>query len=215
MENIMKDNRAFRTMALALLLSASGPAFPSSAQERAGVRPPPPPRSIQLPCCRCVDGKKTSINVSTGAVPWNVAFGTGTPQSAGLVSNVSWTPVPPGKWIGPGSEVPGNYTYQMPFQVPNCVIPMQVTISGQFAADNTASLYVDTNFVKSLQGTPNYGFLPGSVTPFNWSGTLAPGTHNIKVVVTNSDGPTGLVVAATLTIICPHENGTENPTDPR
>lgn len=199
----MKGNRRLRTMALALILVGSGPTLPSVAQERMGVRPPA--RVIQLPCCRCLDGKKTTVNASTGAVPWNVAFGNSAAQPAGLASNVAWTPVPPGKWIGSGSENEGVYTFQMPFQMPKCVIPMQVTISGKFAADNSGKLYIGGNLVASSQGTPDYGFLPGSVTPFTWSGTLAPGPQSIKVVVTNSGGPTGLVVAATITVTCPRQ----------
>jgi hypothetical protein len=197
---------------------------PALAQQGRAVGPPtfavlqPAPRIIRLPCCRCLDGKRTNVNVSTGTVPWNVAFGNSAAQPAALTSNVAWAPVPPGHWIGTGSETAGNYTFQMPFQVPRCVIPMQVTISGKFAADNSAKLYIEGNLVASSLGTPNYGFLPGSVTPFTWSGPLVPGAHSIKVVVTNSDGPTGLVVAATITVTCPnlkdgeyHSSDIENP----
>lgn len=201
----MKGNFRLVAMALALTLVGTNSALPLAAQERTGVRPPPP-RAIELPCCRCLDGKKTSVNVSTGTAPWSVAFGNSGAAPAGLVSNVAWTPVPPGKWIGPGSDKEGDYTYQMPFQVPKCLIPMQVTISGKFAADNSAKLSIGGNVVASSQGTPNYGFLPGSVTPFTWSGTLAPGPQSITVVVTNSGGPTGLVVAATITVTCPNMN---------
>lgn len=203
----MNGNRRIRTLAVALILVASGPTSFAAAQERLGVRPPPP-RTVQLPCCRCLDGKKTSVNVSTGAVPWNVAFGNSAAQPVVLATNVAWTPVPPGKWVGPGSENQGTYTYQMPFQVPRCLIPMRVTISGKFAADNSAQLYVG-NLVASSQGTQDYGFLPGSVTPFTWSGSLAPGQNAIKVVVTNSGGATGLVVAATITISCPSDKDIE------
>lgn len=204
------DNLARLLMGAVLTTSMFAVSIPASAQG------PRPPRAVVLPCCRCLDGKTTTVNVSTGAVPWNVAFGNSQAQPAGPVSNVAWTPVPPGQWIGTGSQNPGTYTFQMPYQVPNCVIPMRVTIAGKFAADNTATLYVEGHAVASL-GTPNYGFLPGSVTPFTWTGTLAPGPHNIKVVVTNSDGPTGLVVAATITVTCPKEveNPNLNPIDPR
>jgi len=165
-----------------------------------------PPRAVTLPCCRCLDGKSTSVDVSTGTAAWNVAFGSATPQPVVPASNVSWTPVPPGKWVGPsGNAAVGDYTYTMPFQVPKCVIPMQVTISGKFAADNSGKLYIDGNFVKASQGTPNYGFLPGSVTPFTWTGVLTPGAHAINMVVTNSSGPTGVVVAATITVTCPRD----------
>ena len=165
-----------------------------------------PARDVRLPCCRCLDGKSTTVNVSTGTAPWSVAFGSGAAQPVVPASNVSWTPVPPGNWVGPsGNAAIGDYSYTMPFHVPKCVIPMRVTISGKFAADNVGKLYIDNNLVKASQGTPNYGFLPGSVTPFTWSGVLTPGSHAIKMVVTNSSGPTGLVVAATITVTCPRD----------
>jgi hypothetical protein len=164
------------------------------------------PRAVSLPCCRCLDGKSTTVNVSTGTAPWNVAFGSATAQPVIPASNVSWTPVPPGSWVGPrGNAAIGDYTYTMPFQVPKCLIPMRVTISGKFAADNIGKLYIDGTFVKASQGTANYGFLPGSVTPFSWSGVLTPGPHAITMVVTNTSGPTGVVVAATITVTCPRE----------
>ena len=171
-----------------------------------------PVRPVNLPCCRCLDGKTTTVNASTGTAPWNVAFGSSAAQPVIPASNVSWTPVPPGQWVGPaGNAVLGDYTYTMPFQVPKCVIPMQVTISGKFAADNTGKLYIGGNLVKASQGTPNYGFLPGSVTPFTWTGVLTPGPHAITMVVTNTSGPTGVVVAATITVTCPDLKDGANP----
>ncbi|MET1110560.1 MAG: hypothetical protein ABWX67_03440 [Allosphingosinicella sp.] len=184
------------------LLTTSMCAISIPAQAQA----PRPAAGVRLPCCRCLDGTSTSADVSTGTAAWSVAFGSGAAQPVVPASNVSWTPVPPGKWVGPaGNSAIGDYSYTMPFQVPKCVIPMQVTISGKFAADNVGKLYIDGNFVKASQGTANYGFLPGSVTPFSWTGVLTPGAHAIKMVVTNTSGPTGVVVAATITVTCPRE----------
>ena len=147
----MKGNNRFGSMALALMLVLNWPALPAAAQDRSAV--PPPQKEIRLPCCRCLDGKSTSVNASTGTAPWNVAFGTSAAQPVVSASNVSWTPVPPGKWVGPaGSANTGAYTFQMPFQVPNCVIPMQVTISGKFAADNSGKLYIDRRPRPVLEG---------------------------------------------------------------
>lgn len=194
------DNVARLLMGAVLTTSMFAVSVPAPAQG------PRPPRAVVLPCCRCLDGKTTTVNVSTGAVPYNVSFGSSAAQPVVPASNVAWTPVPPGQWVGPsGNAAIGDYTYSMPFQVPKCLIPMQVTISGKFAADNSGKLYIDGNFVKASQGTPNYGFLPGSVTPFSWTGVLAPGPHAIKMVVTNSSGPTGVVVAATIRVTCPRE----------
>jgi hypothetical protein len=216
----MKLNTIGRLLAGAILttstLAVSVPAFAQGgrtvAQAEQGVLQPVP-QPIRLPCCQCLDGKTLpAINASTGAAPWNVAFGSSAAQPVATASNAAWTPVSPGQWVGPsGSAAVGDYTYLMPFQVPKCTIPMQVTISGKFAADNSAKLYIDGTFVKASQGTPNYGFLPGSVTPFSWTGALTPGAHAIKMVVTNSSGPTGVVVAATITVTCPNMNAGENP----
>lgn len=219
----MTVDKFARLLARAVLMtSALAVAAPTLALAQRVPKPGPglgpvPTKTITLPCCRCLDGKSVTIKVSTGAVPWSVTPpGVGAPTVAAvaasnpawvLPSNPAWTGAPPAVWVGaPGAiETPGTYLFQMPFHVPKCIIPMQVKISGKFAADNSGQLYVDGNLVTASAGTPSYGFLPGSVTPFTWTGTLAPGSHAIRFVVTNDDGPTGAIVAATITVTCPRE----------
>jgi hypothetical protein len=133
--------------------------------------------------------------------------------------NPAWTQtLSPALWIAPpgAPQAIGTYVYTTTFNVPACTIPSTVSLAGKFAADNAAQLYIDNNatpFV--LNGPANYGFQTGSIASFQAS-PLSPGTHTIKVLVTNIGGPTGLVVQAAVTRNCtnnPYPGHTPPPWD--
>lgn len=192
-----------------MLLIGSAPAAPSFAQEAAAVRPVPiPPTAVRVPCCRCLDGTTRTIAINSGTSPWQVS-NPGAPNvfaPAVSATNVAWTQLPPARWIGPvgGNSATGDYVYQLQIYVPRCVIPATVRIIGHFAADNRARLLHNGNQIAASLGTPDYGFLPGSVTPFTVN-NLTAGLHTLQLVVTNSGGPTGAVIRANVTSTCPRD----------
>lgn len=192
----------------------------TSALAQVAVPPPPrPDRSVTtVPCCRCI-GEATRANVSTGSsgAVWTVT-GPGSTAAAGTVpaSNVAWTTtvIPGAGWISPvGSpSAVGTYSYQTRIDLRNCVIPSNVTISGRFLADNRGTLFVNGREVVSSAGTPNYGFLPGSLTTFNYA--LPAGTNGIVTIelrAQNSGGPTGIQAEVTVTRQCGNERDLEVP----
>jgi hypothetical protein len=113
---------------------------------------------------------------------------------------------PIANWISPvgNPQSVGVYNYETRFDARRCTIPSEIVITGKFLADNSATLLVDGQKVISSQGTPNYGFLPGSLTPFSYTipAGSAAGVHTITVQATNAGGPTGVVVQLTATRKC-------------
>jgi len=203
-----KMKRSFNRIAAALMLAASLYAPPALAQSPAAQLPD----TVRVPCCRCLDGSQQRVNLDTRTAPWRVSG----PAVVGLplavaATNVSWAPVPPAGWVGPPGNptAVGDYTYAIRVFVPRCVIPARVMLSGRFGADNSARVFLDGNQIATSQGTPNYGFLPGSITPF--SAQVGPGLHTIRVIVRNIGGPTGMILQGQLTFTCPRE--TEHPDD--
>jgi hypothetical protein len=214
----MNKKTLSKTLLTALLLAATGLSTMGSAQEGSSTRPTAeqianmnalnnaaPRQGVPLPCCKCV-GQSTSANLSTGTANWTV---TG-PSTVGITVNAvneAWTTMlaPAAQWISPlnNPTAVGVYTYETKIDLRSCVIPSAVMIEGKFLADNHAVLLVDGREIKSSQGTPNYGFLPGSLTPF--STTLpagSTGVHTITVRARNEGGPTGIVVVANATRKC-------------
>lgn len=195
----MIGTRIVRSLAGALALLASFSSLPAPAQPEYPTTGP----VVRVPCCRCVGGRPLRITINTRTAPWQVASpgsGIGPVVPAG---NVSWAPVPPAGWVGPqgAPTTVGDYTYFIRIQVPRCTIPARVTLSGRFGADNSARVFLDANQIAASQGTPNYGFLPGSITPF--STPLAPGVHTLRVIVRNIGGPTGMILQGQITVTCP------------
>ncbi|HET9641160.1 MAG TPA: hypothetical protein VFP12_18370 [Allosphingosinicella sp.] len=162
---------------------------------------------MQLPCCKAV-GERQAFDLSTGTAPWRVNVPT-SPSFATAVpaSDPAWAPVNGADWIGPpgGWDAEGDYTYEVRFEVPRCPVGRDITVSGNFAADNRAAIFVgpSTTPVAVSQGTFDYGFLPGSITPFSATFPSAgAGTYVLKAVVNNSGGVTGLAVQATVASVC-------------
>jgi hypothetical protein len=189
-----------------LLLAAS--VFSSAVVAQDAERVGRPGRLPVLPCCKCL-GETTTTNLSTGAVPWSVSSpGSSAQAGTAVASNVAWTTMlaPMAQWISPvgNPQTVGVFNYQTQFDARRCTIPSEIVITGKFLADNTATLLIDGNNVISSQGTPNYGFLPGSLTPFSYTipAGSAAGVHTVSLQATNSGGPTGVVVQLTATRKC-------------
>ncbi|HVQ07845.1 MAG TPA: hypothetical protein VMS43_05380 [Allosphingosinicella sp.] len=198
---MIKIRSVRRLAGLMLLLAGLQPA-PTSAQPRPDI----PADAIRVPCCRCLDGHQQVVNINTRTAPWQV----GSPGSTGVqpvvaAGNVSWYPVPPAGWVGPPGNptAVGDYTYFIRIYVPRCTIPGRVILSGRFGADNSARVFLDSGQIAASQGTPNYGFLQGSITPF--STPVGPGVHTLRVVVRNIGGPTGMILQGQLTFTCPRD----------
>jgi hypothetical protein len=165
---------------------------------------------VQLPCCKAA-GEQQAVNLSTGTAPWQVRVPTSpSSQAAVAAADPAWAPVNGADWIGPPGggglwDAQGDYTYEVRFEVPRCPVGRDITVNGSFAADNRAAIYVGPSStpVAVSQGTFDYGFLPGSITPFTATFPAAgAGTYVLKAVVNNGDGVTGLAVQATVTSRC-------------
>ena len=175
--------------------------------------PGPSAEGIDVPCCRA-GGEGRPVKIDTGTAPWKVTPPSGSAaQPVVALSNVAWTAVAPAAWVGspdPNAVAFGEHVYELGFKIAKCDNPTSATITGSFAADNKATVYLDGNAtpVATSQGTPDYGFLPGSVTPFTVSvpGTSG-GAHTLKVVVNNSGGPSGLVLRGAISNGCATEAG--------
>jgi hypothetical protein len=135
-------------------------------------------------------------DLSTGTAVWSVTTPANVTTTAQNAAYVAWTTMlSPAQWVSPpGSPTAsGVYVYQTTFKAhKNCT---NGSLSGRFLGDNSVNLYFDGTLIASSQGTPNYGFLPGSVTPFSVA-SFGPGAHTLKAEVTNESGPTGVVVDA-------------------
>lgn len=201
-------------LAFAALILVTG-ASPAGAQPRAPRRIDPilvpiVPLPIGLPCCRCVDGSAIPVDVHTApGSGWTVSSpGASTAQPVAQTSNAAWASVAPAQWVAPPGNptAGGNYTYQLAFEVPACVIPATITVAGRFAADNRATLFVDSNQIAATPGTTTHGFLPGNIVTF--SATVpanASGQHVLRLVVNNVSNVTGAAVQATITLQCPDD----------
>ncbi len=189
-----------------LLVAASIFSTAVSAQDM--ERAAPQKRMTVLPCCKCL-GESTTANLSTGAVAWTASLPGGSVQTpTATASNPAWTTMlaPMAQWISPAGNPTtiGVYNYQTQFDARNCTIPSDITITGKFLADNSGVLLVDGHTVASSVGTPNYGFLPGSLTSFSYTipAGSAAGVHTVTLQAHNSGSFTGIVVQLTATRKC-------------
>lgn len=213
----MKIETAARGVAAAFLLATvAAPSAGIGAAQRGETvameasqvsRDQIPRDAIRVPCCRCLDGSTFSVTIDTRRAAWRVTQPNGSgPQPVVPATHPAWAAVPPAGWVGPpgAPATVGDYEYELPFYVPPCVIDAPVQLSGRFGADNRARVFIDGNLVTQSQGPPNYGFQPGSITPFTTTVTT-PGLHRLRVIVSNIGGPTGLILQGTLTRTCPRD----------
>lgn len=164
-------------------------------------------RSAKIPCCICAGKDVPITRLSTGGTAvWTVS-GPGVSGSTVPSSNAAWTTtaVPGAGWISPvgNPQTPGIYTYTTTINIPKCALDAPVIISGRFLVDNTGTLIVDGTTIISSGGTPNYGFLPASVTAFGPIPISGTGLHTITIKANNSSGPTGVLIELTATRKCP------------
>jgi hypothetical protein len=165
-----------------------------------------------LQCCQCVGRdapQPQGLNLSTGTGPWNVTLPGGAGSGTQNASNPAWGPalVTGATWISPtgNPSATGPYKYTTSFAARRCTIPSSITITGKFLADNKGTLYVDGVQVAVSLGTPDYGFLPGSLTPFSYTipASSSGGVHTITMQADNSSGPTGIDVQLNIKRNCP------------
>jgi hypothetical protein len=198
----MSATRIAGLAGFAMLLAMAAPA---RAQLDDGPPGPGPSKTIKLPCCRCADERVFTVDISTGAAPWRVQPPGG--PSAGAVpvpvpEPVWTTALAPARWIHHPTTThdPGTYVYELRFQAPNCVVASEISVRGDFSADNEAVLRIDTP-------TPSFT-APGPfayTSTFPFLKTVGIGMHSIKVTVVNREGPTGLLLKGAITIRCPRD----------
>jgi hypothetical protein len=192
-----KRRAVVQASALASMLLLSGLGSTAMAQEgdKRG-------RGVNVPCCQCIDGKSTTVDISTGTAPW-----TSTTGAVAVVPSpeAAWASKPPARWIFTGSNAPGLYTYNLVIHVPkDCIIPMEVSFKGVAFGDNNIVVKIDDRQIGttavSSGGQANYGFRDPYGVPV--SGNLSGGDHVLSVTVRNDEGPTGFLLNGALTIKC-------------
>lgn len=153
-------------------------------------------------------------DLSTGVGQWSVTWPSGsvtTPHT--VMPNSNWashSPPPPTtttfpggtSWVQPANsatltaEHSGDYVYLIRFK-----IPCPGTVTGWFAADNAATLVLDSDPGIPCLGNATYEcFKQANVTSFGPLSVL-PGAHVIKITVNNQAGPdtlTGLLAHITV-----------------
>ncbi|UCD82103.1 MAG: hypothetical protein JSW26_11955 [Desulfobacterales bacterium] len=107
-----------------------------------------------------------------------------------------WVPAPAGSaWIGPNAGGPigpgGNYSYVLTFDLLGFDLST-VSISGEWASDNSSSIFLNGNFTDYSRAFDQFGTLE----PFTLTEYFVPGSNTLEFVVNNAgDGATGLIVA--------------------
>ena len=201
----MKNRIASRVRFL-LLLSVAAPAL---GQGRATEGRGGEDTAVTVACCLCVDGSSRTSSFETGTARWRVtrpggqsaetAIIVGSPQGA-------WASLSPARWISPVGlpSARGDYVYDLTFYLPGCMIRPVVAISGDFAGDNRATVYLDGQQIAVSNGPPNMGFRQSNVTSFTGS-ISSPGPHLLRIVVYNEESHTGLLVRGRMNMVCPRD----------
>lgn len=177
-----------------LLLPAAAPGQPAPV--------PAPLKPVKVPCCKCIGGPAQTVSINTGSAPWFVTPPSGPTTLAVQVPTppTSWTTaLLPARWVHhpTAGQATGWYVYQLRIDVPKCVIPMTVRISGRLASDNQGQLTLGSSSPPLNIPSPSFT----SPTPV-WSSTLGPGTHILTVRVRNNELQTGLVLNGTVVTRC-------------
>jgi hypothetical protein len=147
---------------------------------------------------------------------FNVISGPGTANSMATNYIVPYYTETPGtaRWIAPaftvfsGGALPfsslvqdtGDYVITQTFNVPLASISF-ATLTGFFAADNCATISLNSSLVAATTGGACSNFLNGSgnfttLTPFSFStGDFQPGLNTLRINLRNDGGPSGLYVS--------------------
>lgn len=183
-------------------------------------------KSIDVPCCQCIDGRATTINLDTGSAPWTAAAGNN-PQTATnpaqLVTAMpsAWAVSAPAKWVNSGTTTVGFHSYRLVIRVPKCIIPMTISLDGKAWGDDVLQMKLDGQPIgaSSNPNLPAHSLLGGTSPSIPYAaGTyggygqatnltlnpvgLTPGMHVLTAVVENAMGPAGFLFNGKLTIRC-------------
>lgn len=174
--------------------------------------------AVQLPCCGSVNDSQ-AVNISTGVGPWRVTVPwsltsqpvvpAGDPAWV-TMSDPVWSPSIPVSWVGaprvpreqarhdypdPGDQ--GDYVYELRFNAPACQFARTITVSGNVASDNRATIYFGAPGRPAVASqSASEGFLAANVIPFSTTEPRAWREYLLTVVVHNDGGPTGLALQA-------------------
>jgi hypothetical protein len=158
-----------------------------------------PPGNISAPLPTGYNGNAVAVSdichAILSACDWQ--------RSPGCYVYTPWGPFTPySKWIAPnytnnGCDGAGTYKYTFTFTLPANLTASSATISGRWAADNVAAMFVNGNQLPAVDGGFASGWSPW--TPFTippGSGIIS-GVNTLTFIVTNYGGYTGLRVEYT------------------
>ena len=163
-------------------------------------------------CCGWSFDLSTGKGSSSTDPLWKINNG-----NAYVVSNLAnlsgvWMLLPPARWIQPAASATpvsanaGTYRYTLEFAIPSCGCS-HVQLTGSFAADNSATAYLDGNAIPGAS-CPGPTCFKSTQAPVSLNGApaLAAGIHTLEIDV-NNELPnaiySGLIVNARLTRTCP------------
>jgi hypothetical protein len=192
--------------------SAIGTQNYDSASARAltcHVSGPATPQTLAL--CQ-QEGQAVALNVSTGLgsigskdLNWTVTGGGTAPAAYSTTKVGPWAapPAPSTHWIQPATGgspdnnfPPGvQYIYKTTFVVPPAMFLLGVTVQGTFAADDSADVYLNGQYVT---GGANFSI----AQPFDASSLVQAGLNTLEFRVKNQAHYTGLMVDASVTSKC-------------
>lgn len=175
--------------------------------------------AVQLPCC--TSGTPNIVRIDTGSAPWMVRNPSSTyfHPVVSLPPNTMWATVGSSTWVRPFAEAgasatahpEGVYTYSLQFRVPACASGRTITISGRFAADNTASVFFESPVgpfatLIASQTSRIDGFRAANITTFSKTiASAVPGSYALRFDVTNEQfrfSDTGLTVSGVIATNC-------------
>lgn len=174
------------------------------------------PAGENVPVLNCSQSavNPASVNRSTGGAGWTLKLPSGMASNIvptpGMVPS-PWSAVPGAQWVGPqgAPQTAGVFTYETKVRVLKCPNGAPAKLTAQFRADNRGTLtLLDPSgaviATMNQAGTPNYGFLPASLSPGGAPGVhtwTAPsnGIYTVRLTVQNSGGPTGVAANVVFT----------------
>jgi hypothetical protein len=182
----------------AALIAPASPSFAQTARQLPGIIVRPTPVPV---CCTAAQRPVNTNNTWTVTPPSGPAH-----QAVPVTSTPSWhVPFSGSQWIGPDAnagtdfnEPSGDYVYSYHFCL--CGPPKGVGLDF-FPAALYLSSYADNSFHAFLNNHPIgqdvlvNGFTVATVIPSTQSSYFQNGDNEIKYVVNNVSGPTGLDVS--------------------
>ncbi|HEX8147005.1 MAG TPA: hypothetical protein VF591_07485 [Pyrinomonadaceae bacterium] len=221
-----KLNPVPAVIALAFLLAAAsaasaqprrlGPATPVDVRASAAAQE----RVATLGCCKCLGGTNTLDLSTVSSNRWTV--NNGAPAVFQTAVHPLWNLNPgPAAWVstaaggGTGNVPAGIFEYRLDFFVPKCTIGQEVTLTGNYGGDDDVDVFLDDATGQAVQQNPFFLSRCAGGWCFNtpqkslqaqsFTRAVGPGPHTLIVKVTNSGGPSGMFVNATLNAACRRE----------